>query len=124
MLSTQNGCCLCQPQGAHTDIKVFTHTRETCTGPRMLTPAQDTCTHSTGLCPHFSPGSSLVPSVPLAFLLSAFQLAFQDSEVAVWWERQSLRLLTRPESASVQQSLLFWYVPSPSTQSQDTTKQQ
>lgn len=72
------------PQAAHTDIRILTHTRNTCTGSRMFTPAQDTCTHSTGLWLWLSPGTSLVLSAPFCLSpLSAFWLAFR---VSVRWQ--------------------------------------
>lgn len=112
--STLSVCSLCQPQATRTDIRILTHTRNTCTGSRMITPAQDTLTHSTGLCPWLSPGTSLVRSSPLRLSPLCFLAGLLSiSEVAMWWEGQSLHLPVPPESASIQQSLLFWAGPFP-----------
>lgn len=95
--SALHSCSLCQPERL-TVIRIFTHTRDTCTGSRMFTPAQDTCTHSTRLCPGLPPGTSLVLSPH--FCLSPLCLSaglLKISEVAMWWEGQSLHLPIPPE---------------------------
>lgn len=76
--------------------------------------APDTLTHSAGLCPWLSPGTSLVRSSPLRLSPLCFLAGLLSiSEVAMWWEGQSLHLPVPPESASIQQSLLFWAGPFP-----------
>lgn len=117
---------LCQSQAAHTDIRIFTHMKDTCTVPIMLTPAQDTCTHGTGLCPHLSPVSSLVFSIPLCLSPPGLSVGLPSlGEMAMWWERQRLHRATPPEDAGVQQALLFWVGPFPHPPSPTvTTKQQ
>lgn len=73
-----------------------------------------------------SPGSSLVFSIPLCLSPLGLSVGLPSlGEVAMWWERQRLHRPTPPESAGVQQALLFWvgpfhHPPGPTV----TTKQQ